>query len=196
MEDHKLDSLEEVDLHYRRHLGEGVEYRNFDPPRGLVGVLEWPAEATKVGIHFYATLGLHKLIHHGTDVHPSIELFTGLGKGSDEFRRSFALMINDLVREQIHVASGHLVSPESGQIVNGFAFSSWLIIERADDLLPGITLKDGSQVNFLNVIPLFKEEAECIRNLGHDALFDVWDQERTYTSNWHRELPLAFRSAQ
>jgi hypothetical protein len=189
-----LDSLEEVDLHYRRHLGEGVEYRSFEPPQpGLVGVLEWPVEASHVGIPFYATLGLHKLIHHGKDVHQGLELFTGLTHGSDGFRRSFALMVNDLIIEQIHVEAGHLVSPQRGRIMDGFSFTSWLVIERADDLLPDIRLKDGSLVTFLNVIPIFKEEVECIKSLGHEALFEVWDRDRTYTSDWHRELPLSLR---
>ena len=77
--------------------------------------------------------------------------------------------------------------------MDGFSFTSWLIIERADDLLPNLTLDDADQITFLNVIPIFKEEAECVKDLGHDALFDVWDKDRTHTSNWHRELPLAFR---
>lgn len=72
LEDHRLDSLEAVDLHYRRHFGEGVEYRSFDPPQpGLAGVPERPVEASNVGIHFYATRRL--CMHQAIDMLPREE---------------------------------------------------------------------------------------------------------------------------
>lgn len=191
----RVDSLDQVDLYYRRHLGNDVQYWRFDPPQpGLVGVLEWPKETSKAKRHLYASLGLHKLIHHhSAAVHQGYELVTGLRSTTDEFRASFTLMINSLIRDQIHLRFGQIISPEAGRITANLSFASWLLIERSDDLLPDLRLKDGDRVTFLNVIPIFKEEADRIRSLGHDALFDIWDTERTAVSDWYRDLPLALR---
>ena len=194
MEDRKVESIDEVDAHYREHIGSDVNYVRFLPPdRGLIGVLEWPPGSSRLKVHFYATLGLHALINDGADPKHGFELFTGVKKGSNAFRRAFALMANDLVSEQITVGAGHIVSQDQGPIIEGLPFSSWLMLERFDDLIPTMRLQNGDHIAFLDATPIFQEEADCVRTHGLEALFEVWANEKTRPSDLNRGIPAALR---
>lgn len=73
-----MSSVDAVDIHYRTHIGDEPEYYRFVQSHGLIGLLEWPKGTAKLSVHFYATLGLHGLIHGELAPGHGFELFTGV----------------------------------------------------------------------------------------------------------------------
>lgn len=183
-----MRSVDAVDTHYRTHIGDEPEYYRFVQKHGLIGLMEWPKGSTRLDVHFYATLGLHGLIHGNLAPGHGFELFTGVDVGTTEFRSSFAMMANDLVTDQTIVQSGEMVSYEGG-IIDGLPFTSWLMLERPDDLVPDLPLPNGAHVKFLDATPIFLEEAQHLKKNGLDALFEAWEKDNPRLSDLSRPVP-------
>ncbi|MEO5314421.1 suppressor of fused domain protein [Pseudarthrobacter sp. CC12] len=174
-----MDSVDAVDAHYRKCVGGEPEYVRFAQDRRLIGLLEWPNESSKIGLHIYATFGLHALVH-GNHPHGhghGFEIFAAVDAGTDEFRRAFAMMANDLIMDQTFLRPGETVTYENSRIIEGLQFTSWLMLESYDDLLPDLALNDGGHVVFMYATPIFREEAQYLRENGLEALFDVWEKD-------------------
>lgn len=58
-----MDSVVAVDAHYRKWVGGGPKYVRLVQERWLLGLLKWPKGSSKIGLHIYATFGLHALVH-------------------------------------------------------------------------------------------------------------------------------------
>lgn len=186
-----LGSIDAVDAHYLAHFGGEPHYMRFVDTPGKIGVLEWPKGTSRLRVHMYATLGLHALIHGPLARDHGFELFTGVSSGTDAFRWAFAVMANELVSDGIFVEHGHLVTPGDTRIIDGLPFSSWLMLERTDDLIPPLPLENGNHVVFLDATPVFAEEATYLKVHGLDGLFDLWNEERPRLSDLSRALPRA-----
>ena len=192
MEEPSLSTLDQVDMHYRTHIGDNVEYVRFQAPR--MGILEWPRDSTRYGVHFYATLALHRLVLPAEESRHRFELFTGVRIGDEAFRLAFAKMANDVISDQMFLEGGHLVTPFDRTSSRHLRFGSWLMIERLDGFLPPLTLGSGDHVTFLDATPVFKEEADLVRMRGTDALFEIWDEFDVRPSDLSRALPSHFSS--
>jgi hypothetical protein len=190
-----MDSVDAVDAHYRKCVGGEPEYVRFAQDRGLIGLLEWPKRSSKIGLHIYATFGLHALVHgmpsHGLG--HGFEIFAAVDVGTDEFRSALAMMANDLVTDQTVVQPGETVTYENSHIIEGLQFTSWLVLESYDNLIPDLSLSDGGHVVFLYATPIFLEEAQYLRENGLEALFDVWEKDNPRLEDLGRGVPPSLR---
>ena len=187
-----MDSIDAVEAHFQEYFGGEPQYMRFVDKPGTIGVLEWPKGTSRLGVHMYATVGLHALIHGRLSKEHGFELFAGVSAGTDEFRGAFAMMANDLISDETFVEHGHLVTYADAGIIDGLPFKSWLMLERTDDFIPTLSLENGNHVIFLDAIPVFTEEARHLKEYGLDGLFDLWEEEGPILSDLNRGLPRAF----
>jgi hypothetical protein len=184
-----LDSVKAVDAHYETHFGAESEYWKFHNRPGTIGVLEWPKRTSRHGLHIYATVGLHALVpaplHHAH----GFELYTCVSAGNETFRAAFGMMANDLIADGTFLEPGHMVTLNTGHIIEGLPFRSWLMLERTDDFIPPLQLDNGHHVIFLNATPVFAEEAQRVKEHGLDGLFDLWDEDPPRLADLNRSLP-------
>ncbi|GAB5079721.1 suppressor of fused domain protein [Arthrobacter sp. AD-310] len=179
--------IDELRQHYTKAIGAEPILHEMNTRTGKqMGVFEWPAGSSRLGVHFYASAGAG---HYWKDVHRhAVELFTGVSHGGQEVLDAFATMALN-----VHV-SGTI--PQHGvfvagdwKVIKGRKFTGWLLTERLDNFMPNLEVPDGGHVAFLDTIPVFPEEADYRHGNRSDDLFDIWEAEGVRSWDLDRELP-------
>ncbi|MDQ0147604.1 MULTISPECIES: suppressor of fused domain protein [Micrococcaceae] len=178
--------IDELHEHYTNAIGAEPVLHEMNTRTGKrMGVFEWPAGTTRLGVHLYASAGAG---HYRKDDHRhAVELFAGVNHGGQEVLKAFANMALN-VRESGTVPQHGVFVAGDWNIIESRKFTGWVLTERPDDFMPQLDLPDGHVV-FLDALPVFPEEAEYRHGNRSDDLFDIWEAEGVKSWDLDRELP-------
>jgi hypothetical protein len=167
--------VEQLREHYTQVVGTEPAYRALRTRDGhALGVFEWPAGNSRLGVHFYASAGASR---YGPDArHYAVELFVGVKQGDEAVLEGFADMALSVLKSGTVPRHGVFVAGD-WKVIKGREFTGWVLTERPDDLIPQLDLPDGRHVVFLDALPVFWEEAEYRHGNRADDLFDIWEKE-------------------
>jgi hypothetical protein len=182
-----MSVVEELREHYVAVVGSEPEYHEMRTRSGeSVGVFEWPKGTSRMGVHLYASAGATR---HGPGAKEhAVELFLGVNTGSDAVKEGFANMILSVLKSNTVPQHGVFVAG-NWNVIKGRKFTGWVLTERPDDLIPELRLTDGRHVVFLDVLPVFPEEAGYRHGNRSDELFGIWEESGLKSWDLDRDLP-------
>ncbi|WP_285248847.1 suppressor of fused domain protein [Pseudarthrobacter sp. efr-133-R2A-89] len=178
--------IEELRQHYTHAIGAEPIFHEMNTRTGRrMGVFEWPAGTTRLGVHLYASAGAghYGEAHHGH----AVELFTGVKPGGQDVLEAFSTMALN-VRDAGTVPQHGVFVAGDWKIIKGRGFTGWVLTERPDDFMPQLDLP-GVHVVFLDALPVFPEEADYRHGNRSDDLFDIWEAEEVKSWDLNRALP-------
>ena len=155
-----------------------------------LGVFEWPAGTSRLGVHFYASAGASEYGPEARD--HAVELFVGVKPGDHAVLEGFADMALSVLKSGTVPRHGVFVAGD-WKVIKGRDFTGWVLTERLDDLVPQLDLPEGRHVVFLDALPVFWEEAEYRHGNRADDLFEIWEAEEVKSWDLDRSLPAAIQ---
>ncbi|WP_324642427.1 suppressor of fused domain protein [Pseudarthrobacter sp. LT1] len=178
--------IDELREHYTQAIGTEPVLHEMNTRTGKrMGVFEWPAGTTRLGVHLYTSAGAG---HYWKDGHRhAVELFAGVNHGGQEVLEAFCTMALN-VRESGTVPQHGVFVAGDWKIIKGRKFTGWVLTERPDNFMPQMDLP-GGHVVFLDALPVFPEEAEYRHGNRSDDLFDIWEAEEVKSWDLDRGLP-------
>lgn len=174
-----------VKEHYERMLGGPSRTARFDTSGRAVEIYKWDAEANPQGVCIYATAGMSDHVLEGYDPAHRLELFMGLLPAEDRIAKPLAMLALSPVINDSHLAGGHTVTfPEP--FWPGSGMYTFLVRYQHGEVVPPVSLDDGTHVEFLQVIPIFPSELNYKSQNGLDALIEKWQAARVQFWNPNR----------
>lgn len=151
--------------------GEPARRATFRTLEHEVAVYKWAPEATGQGVTLYVT---HVLSPPARQRHRT-EFFAGFSPEKDEVASPLAALALSQIRQGEEIGHGHTV-PAPGPLWTGTGMRRFLVMRPRTEIIPDVSLSDGSHVAFLQAIPIHDEEADYKTAHDAEALIRGWEK--------------------
>ncbi|MEZ0070548.1 hypothetical protein ABIA32_006601 [Streptacidiphilus sp. MAP12-20] len=153
--------------------GEPTRRAEFHGMGNHISILKWSAEQTDEGVALYLTIGgSRRLIDAGN--RRRFEFLLGIVPEEDNVAQSLAMLAGALL-SGINLDKGHTLSLAEN-LWDGSGFSGYLILPDIDPIIDQFLLDDGSHVEFLPVMPVYRSEIELKGERSGEWLLDAFER--------------------